>query len=372
MINTLNTSLQLAMSANIPVLAWGMPGVGKTSYMNALAESLNVPIEVVITSIREPSDFGGLPIVTSNDSVFMAPPSWAKRLKEAGKGILFLDELSTAPPAVQAACLRVVYDRYVGDLKLPDEVIIVSAANPPEIAAGGWDLSSPLANRFCHLNWNIDTDAWINGMISGWSKPKTIPVGLDAKKHLSKARSLTASFINARRNLLFKYPESESDAGKSWASPRSWDMAAQLLSVCIDYNHGSYIVNDSIPDEITTLIKGCVGNGPAIEFINYIKDVDLPDPELLIADPSALNMTKYKRHDRLFAVLSSVTSAILANNTPDRWHAGFFILERVVKAGIEDVPAQAAKVLANNRPENTSIPSSIQAFIPLFKEAGLL
>jgi len=56
------------------------------------------------------------------DGVRFAPPSWALRLAEAGHGLLFLDELSTAPPAVQAALLRVVLERAVGDLMLPDAV----------------------------------------------------------------------------------------------------------------------------------------------------------------------------------------------------------------------------------------------------------
>ena len=65
------------------------------------------------------------------------------------EGILFLDQLSTAPPAVQAALLRVALERTVCDLELPAGVAVVAAANPPEQAASGWDLSRPLASRAC-------------------------------------------------------------------------------------------------------------------------------------------------------------------------------------------------------------------------------
>jgi integrase len=44
-----------------------------------------------------------------------------------------------------------VLERVVGDLELPDAVSVVAAANPPEMSAGGWDPSPPLANRFCHI-----------------------------------------------------------------------------------------------------------------------------------------------------------------------------------------------------------------------------
>lgn len=67
----------------------------------------------------------------------------ALRALDARKG----DEISTAPPAVQAALLRVVLERVVGDLELPDGVAVIAAANPPEQAAGGWDLSATISRR---------------------------------------------------------------------------------------------------------------------------------------------------------------------------------------------------------------------------------
>ena len=111
-------ALGVAVAARVPVLLWGAPGTGKTSAIRAMAEVMGLPCETVIASIREPSDFAGLPIVVGGEVRF-APPAWARRLAEAGRGLLFLDELSTAPPAVQAALLRVVLERAVGDLTLP-------------------------------------------------------------------------------------------------------------------------------------------------------------------------------------------------------------------------------------------------------------
>lgn len=127
-------ALGVAVAAQVPVLLWGAPGTGKTSAIKAMADAMGWPCETVIASIREPSDFAGLPVVIGAEVRF-APPAWARRLAAAGRGLLFLDELSTAPPAVQAALLRVVLERVVGDLDLPPGVAVVAAANPPEQAA---------------------------------------------------------------------------------------------------------------------------------------------------------------------------------------------------------------------------------------------
>jgi MoxR-like ATPase len=146
-----------------------------------MARAAELPCETVISSIREPSDFAGLPVVTrpadgaaghaDGARVDFAPPRWATRLAGADRGVLFFDEVSTAPPAVQAALLRVVLERTVGDLTLPEGVAVVAAANPPEQAADGWDLSAPLANRFCHLGWPVDARTVADGFAGGWPAP---------------------------------------------------------------------------------------------------------------------------------------------------------------------------------------------------------
>src|SRR5262245_28212787 len=105
-------ALGICIAANVPVVLWGAPGQGKTSVVAQLARDQGLLLETVIASIREPSDFAGLPVVdAATGSVTLAPPRWAQSIAAAGDGVVFFDEMSTAPPAVQAAMLRVAVDR---------------------------------------------------------------------------------------------------------------------------------------------------------------------------------------------------------------------------------------------------------------------
>ncbi|MEM1216217.1 MAG: MoxR family ATPase, partial [Bacteroidota bacterium] len=155
-------------SMGIPVLLWGKPGVGKSSFIEALATEA-FPVLTLIASIHDPTDFSGLPVF-QDGKVHYAPPQWLNQFEEQQDGLLFLDELTTAPPAVQAALLRVVLERRVGFHPLPARVRIVAAANPPDLMVGGWELSPPLRNRFIHLQWDLPLQVYVDALVSDFAR----------------------------------------------------------------------------------------------------------------------------------------------------------------------------------------------------------
>lgn len=358
----MNRAIGIAIQAGIPVLIWGPPGVGKTATINAVGEKLSLPVETIIASIREPSDFAGLPVVR-DEGVVMEPPAWAKRLARAGRGILFIDEISTAPPAVQAALLRLVLDRVAGDLPLPDGVSVVAAANPPEQAAGGWDLSASLANRFCHLVWNSDVQAWVDGMVSGWPAPD-VPILSDGwEAGIPASQMMVAAFIRHRPNLLLQVPQEESRAGKAWPSPRTWTMAARLSAAAQSADAGD--------DVEMFLVAGCVGEGPALEFLSWRRELDLPDPEEVLKNPSKFRLPE--RGDQAFAVLAAVVSAAIGNLTKERWLAAWKVLARATEQGAKDIAAASARALANARHSKLPMPTKeLREFIPILQKAGMM
>lgn len=350
----------IAVAAGVPVLLWGAPGTGKTSALRAMAAAAGLPCEVVIASIREPSDFAGLPVVVDGDVRF-APPTWARRLADAGRGLLFLDELSTAPPAVQAALLRVVLERVVGDLALPAAVAVVAAANPPEQAADGWDLSPPLANRFCHLEWEVDARGFGEGLVAGFTTPPAPTLDAGWEGGLAVARGLVAAFVSVRPGLVSAVPSDRTQAGRGWPSPRSWEMTARLWTAAEAAGSGAEVVS--------ALVRGAVGDGPGVEFLAWAAEMDLPDPEAVLADPAGFVLPD--RGDRAYAVLSSVAAAVAADPTPPRWAAGWRVLARAGEHA-PDVAAMAARVLARCRPAGASPPPEVRAFLPLLRDAGMV
>lgn len=77
-------ALAVAVQVGQPVLLWGGPGEGKSKMIEQVAAQLGRPCEVVVGSVREASDFVGLP-VRVGDSVSFAPACWATLLRRAAR-----------------------------------------------------------------------------------------------------------------------------------------------------------------------------------------------------------------------------------------------------------------------------------------------
>ncbi|MFD0293171.1 AAA family ATPase [Streptomyces sp. NPDC127118] len=347
-------ALALAVAADLPVLLWGEPGIGKTAALTQLAVSLDLPLTTVIASVHEPSDFSGLPVVgddPAEQGVPMAPPDWAVRLVRAGRGLLFLDELSTAPPAVQAALLRLVLERRIGALQLPPGVRIVAAANPRSSAADGWELSPPLANRFVHLQWTHDHEVVVRGLGGTWPRatlprlePGRLPEAVDF------ARRAVCGLLSARPALVHRLPSGETRRGGPWPSPRSWDMTLCLIAFAT--------AAGSSRDVLSLLVRGTVGDGPGLELLASLDRMDLPDPETLLADPAGADLPE--RGDLRQAVLDGVVAAVRNRPEKPRWDAAWALLVRALETGTPDVVVVPATTLASLRRQDWDVPASIE------------
>ncbi|MFE1269873.1 AAA family ATPase [Streptomyces sp. NPDC058758] len=346
-------ALTLTVAADLPVLLWGEPGIGKTAALTRLAEELDLPLTTVIASVHEPTDFSGLPVLGDDPAVrgvAMAPPDWAVRLVREGRGLLFLDELSTAPPAVQAALLRLVLERRVGALTLPPGVRIVAAANPRASAADGWELSAPLANRFVHLRWTHEHEVVVRGLGGTWPRvtlPRLAPERLP--EAVAHARRAVCGLLGGRPTLVHRLPGEETRRGGPWPSPRSWDMTLRLIAFAT--------VAGSSRDVLSLLVRGTVGDGPGFELLAWLDRMDLPDPEDLLADPAGAPLPE--RGDRRQAALEGVVAAVREHPDRDRWDAAWALLARAAETGPPDLVVVPATTLAALRRDDWDVPAAI-------------
>jgi hypothetical protein len=117
------------------------------------------------------------------------------------------------------------------------------------------------------------------------------------------------------------------------------------------------------------LVRGAVGDGAGVEFLVWLTEMDLPDPEQVLADPASFRLPE--RGDRAYAALAAIAAAVAADPTPERWTAGWQVLGLAADVA-PDVAAVAARVLAKCRPEGAALPPEIHRFAPLLRDAGLL
>ena len=288
----------------IPVLVWGKPGVGKSSFLEGMATE-KFSVLTLIASIHDPTDFSGLPI-HHEGKVKFAIPEWVDQFAEDKDGLLFLDELTTAPPSVQAALLRVVLERKVGFHPLPKSVRIVAAANPPDMMTGGWELTPPLRNRFVHIQWELSPQAYIAALENGFPEAELYNIPADQHAALLPAWKLKiGAFLKIKPSLLETSPEDDMFA---FASPRSWDFVAALMASCEILGQAP-IQGQSPSRACMTLLRGCIGEGAALPFLEFLKNLKLPDPQAVL-DGEVKVDTKGFNDSELYVFFGSVTNVM--------------------------------------------------------------
>jgi len=275
--------------------------------IEALAARAGWHLETVIAPISELTDFKGMPIEEDGRTWFAAP-DWAHAMVAHSGGLVFFDEISTAPPAVQAALLRPVLSRVVGSLAMPADTRFAAAANPPEGAADGLELSAPLANRFVHLEWHAGPDVVAQGIMHGFEVPATPLLEPDSwQRARVVARAQVGGFLMRRADLVHVQPESPGEAGRAWPSPRPWEMAVELLAAAEAVGARSPVLH--------ILLAGAVGAPAAREFLGWRSRLDLPDVEDMLAGQ---RIDLPAAPERLAVLLAALAAAAAGNPSKQR------------------------------------------------------
>lgn len=359
----------------LPVMFWGLPGVGKSSMAESFVSQFGLPMHTIIASLREPADFLGLPIPDGHGGVNYAPPRWAIEAAEQENAVVFFDELPTAPPAVQNSLLRVILEGAVGDLKLPPGVRFIAAGNPVKITAGGHNLSVPLANRFGHIDIEeVDSSAWTQWLLAGGdtksdAKPEDPMKSMAQAEAMwpsafARARGLVAGYIHRHASALMKMPTAnDPNATKAWASPRSWDMATHAHA-------GAEIweLNEIEQDE---LVSGFIGTAANAEFKAWVANADLPDPEDLLT-----GKTKWEheeaRPDRTLAVLNSCAAFCTSKKEDDLSTAYWGLLDGIASEHSDLVVSSARAMVKARQASSKPARQMLQKLRPVMVASGMI
>jgi hypothetical protein len=250
-------SLLKAFSKKRPLFLWGPPGIGKSELVAEIAQELGGHMIDLRLGQMEPTDIRGIPFY-NKDSGKM---DWAEPVDLPTEEfasqhpivVLFLDEMNSAAPSVQAAAYQLILNRRVGKYFLPDNVVLVAAGNRESDKGVTYRMPTPLANRFIHQEMRVDFPSY-----QEWA----------VKNNIHKDVVGYLSF--AKQDLYDFDPKS---ASRAFATPRSWTFVSQILED-----------EDGDDDTVMNLIAGTVGEGLAVKFMAHRKiSGRMPKPEDILS-----------------------------------------------------------------------------------------
>lgn len=260
-------SLAHLCERKVPVFLWGPPGIGKSSIVAQIAREQGIECIDLRLSLLDPTDLRGIPFFNTNsDTAVWAPPSFLPDGSRE-KGILFLDELNTAAPMVQASAYQLILDRKIGEYRLPDGWAIVAAGNRESDRGVVFRMAAPLANRFVHLEMEAGVEDWRSWAIGAGIDPSII------------------GFISHRPDALFAF-STQSDS-RSFATPRTWSYVHDILA------------SEPEADLVLPMVSGAIGEELAASFLGFRSVAgELPDLDAVMdgscsdvpSDPAALHI----------------------------------------------------------------------------------
>jgi len=277
----LTQALQALVLQKVPTFLWGAPGIGKSSIVKQIAKENDLDFIDLRLALMDPTDLKGIPFYDKEShTALWAPPAFLPR---EGKGILFLDELNSAAPAVQSSAYQLILDRRVGEYELPEGWAIVAAGNREGDRGVTYRMPAPLANRFVHFELEVSVDDWRE-----WA----YKYGLDSR---------IIAYISYRNEHLFTFDVK--NESKSFATPRSWEYVGNILKSSL------------APALLLETISGAVGRDVAVSFLSFLKVMDrLPDIKMIL---SGQDFTYSEEVDVLYALSSGIVSHYLQNPTPE-------------------------------------------------------
>ena len=267
-----------------PVMLWGPPGVGKSQMVARVAAEHGVPVVDIRLSQMEPSDLRGIPFRVGEHVEWAIPAILPNTQRHAAAGILFLDEITSAPPAVSAAAYQLILDRRLGDYQVPDHWAIFAAGNRQGDRGVTYSMPAPLANRFSHFEVDTHLDDWV-----AWA-------------YANQLDERVIAFLRFRPELLFDFDPAHNPV--AFPSPRSWEFAHRALQKFQDE-----------PRLLQGTLQACVGPAAGIEVAAFVNCLDqMPDLDAICAGD---DVSVPKEIDLQYAVAAALVGKAIRARAED-------------------------------------------------------
>lgn len=256
--------------------------MGKTAFIADFARAQGLPLHTLLLSAESADSVLGIPF-RSGEGVTYSLPEWAQAVL-SGPCVLFLDELTCAPPHLQGPMLTLIACRRLHGRPLHKGVIIVAAANPPEFTAEGYDLSPAFSNRFAHVHWEVDASQWADNFPLYWG---STPDG--ESQAFRDERALVAAYVRRNPGDLLRHTAGAS----AWPSPRSWELYCRLVSGGQNPAEALY----------ATVGEGC---GGYLTFRRHRESI--PDPANILKAPDKTPVPE--QIDAALVAIAALTSVV--------------------------------------------------------------
>lgn len=268
----------------VPMLV-GSPGSGKSQIVHQIAADYKLKVIDVRLAQCDPTDICGFPTIKGNKAGYVPMdtfPVEGDKIPEGYNGwLIFLDEFSSASPAVQAASYKLVLDRMVGNHPLHKNVAIVCAGNLETDNAIVQPMSTALQSRLVHMELVVDAKEW-----SDWAAT----AGIDHR---------ITSYINFKPGNLYTFKPDHTDV--TYASPRTWEFADRVMKVM-----------DIDSKDLLPMLAGTISEGVAREFLNFCKHfANLPKISEITQSPDAIEVPREP------SILFALTGALSHNASMD-------------------------------------------------------
>lgn len=249
-------SIRTCYKLRRPLFVWGPPGVGKSETMAGVAKDLGIGLVDFRMALRDPTDVKGFPMPDQKTGTMKFYRDG--ELPTEGRGFLFMDELNSSAQATQAAGMQLCLPPFkVGDYILPEGWVPMAAGNREGDRGVVHRMPSPLANRFTHVDYDVNADDFVR-----WAQDTDQSAELIA-------------FTRFRPNLLFTFDPKLND--RAFGTPRSWVAADEIRR------------EEKNPKVAFELIKGTVGEGNGTEFWSFINLIDkLPSVDEIKLNPGTV------------------------------------------------------------------------------------